>query len=101
MKQQKQNKTFGFSKPKKGVKRYSTFLKYSSLSTEMIVTLLICAYGGKYCDDILETSGPYFTIGFLLFGVFASLVILINGLKKISNKKGEKIKKKGKPDIFS
>lgn len=89
------------SKPVKGMEKYSTFLRYSSLSTEMIVTMLICAYAGRYLDNIIKANGPYCTIGFLLFGTFASLVILINGLKKISNKKGEILKKKGKDDGFS
>ncbi|NLR89705.1 AtpZ/AtpI family protein [Flammeovirga sp. SR4] len=66
----------------------------------MIVTLLICAYGGKYLDSYLDTNQPYFTIGLLLFGVFASLVILINGLRKISKKNDSVVKKKGKDDNF-
>ncbi|AZQ60710.1 AtpZ/AtpI family protein [Flammeovirga pectinis] len=100
MKQQKQNKSNFSEKASKASKKYSTFLKYTSVSTEMIVTLLICAYVGKYLDEYLKTEVPYFTIGFLLFGVFASLYILINGLRKISQKKGQNIKKKGKDDGF-
>ncbi|MBB6462031.1 AtpZ/AtpI family protein [Flammeovirga kamogawensis] len=100
MKQQKHNKSEFSEKASKAAKKYSTFLKYSSVSTEMIVTLLVCAYIGKYLDEYLKTNGPYFTIGFLLFGVFASLFILINGLRKISRKKEQNIKKKGKDDGF-
>ncbi|OHX66810.1 AtpZ/AtpI family protein [Flammeovirga pacifica] len=79
---------------KKKANKYSTFVKYSSVSTEMIVTLLICAYGGKFLDEYFSTSGPYFTIGFLLFGVFASLFILIKGLQKISKKGPDNEKKR-------
>ncbi|WP_044203138.1 AtpZ/AtpI family protein [Flammeovirga sp. OC4] len=101
MKQHKEEHSDDTSKPKKAIEKYSTFLRYTSLSTEMIVTMLICAYSGRYLDNIIKANGPYCTIGFLLFGTFASLVILINGLKKISNKKGEILKKKGKHDNFS
>ncbi|ANQ50000.1 AtpZ/AtpI family protein [Flammeovirga yaeyamensis] len=82
------------SDEKKYSKKYSTFIKYSSVSTEMIVTLLICAFGGKYLDEYFETKGPYFTIGLLLFGVFASLYILIKGLQKISKKGPDNEKKR-------
>lgn len=84
----KQNNSSELSKPKKkAIEKYSAFVKYSSLSTQMIVTLVICAYGGRYLDGVVETNGPYFTIGFLLFGLFASLVILYNGLREITKKK--------------
>lgn len=87
MKQQKQNNSSEIPKSKKVVEKYSTFIKYSSLSTQMIVTLVICAYGGRYLDNVTEANGPYFTIGFLLFGLFASLMILYNGLREITKKK--------------
>ncbi|MEH0157500.1 AtpZ/AtpI family protein [Limibacter armeniacum] len=70
---------------KKGLGKFNNYIRYISLSTEMIGAMLLCAWLGRMLDQWQETDKPYFTIGFLLFGVFSSLMLLIKGLKKISD----------------
>lgn len=75
---------------KKGIKKFSAFLPYISLSSEMTVTMLACAWLGRYLDEKTGMEKPYFTLGLLLFGLFSSIVLLIKGLGKISKNNQDK-----------
>lgn len=70
-------------------KRLDAMLKYTTLSTEMIGAILLPALLGDWLDDYFSTSKPYFTLGLTLFGVFASMMLLLLGLKKINKGNGK------------
>ncbi|GAA4849538.1 AtpZ/AtpI family protein [Algivirga pacifica] len=74
---------------KKQVKRYNLFMRYISVSMEMIVTLLLCAWAGRALDDWQQTDKPYYTIGLTLFGLFASMYQLLKGLSNINRDKNK------------
>ena len=58
------------------------YLRYSSMGVQMIVTLLLSTWAGVSLDEYYTLQTPWFTVGFLLFGVFASMYIMI---KKVMN----------------
>ena len=67
-------------KPKK--QQFNNFLKFSSLGIQMLATILVFAFCGKWLDGYFETSKPYFTVGLSLFGVTAAMVYFVRQIKK-------------------
>ncbi|GAB4187463.1 MAG: hypothetical protein OHK0057_04870 [Thermoflexibacter sp.] len=61
---------------------YNAFIKYSSLASQMVVTLLIAAWGGRKLDEWLETSKPYMTMVCMLWAIIGTIVWLIKSLNK-------------------
>ena len=65
--------------PKKSVDGY---VKYSGLAFQMILPILIGAYGGIKLDEVLDLQFPVFTVVLSILGVVASIYLLIKGLTK-------------------
>lgn len=57
-----------------------SFLRYSSLALQMILTMLVFVAGGYYLDKWLQTSFPWFTLFLTLAGVAGSLY---NAIRKL------------------
>lgn len=74
------------SKPKQA---FNAFIRYSAIGTEMLGAILLCAWLGSWIDEKTHTSQPYWTLAFMLFGVFASMVLLIKNLKKLERKNNQ------------
>ncbi len=46
----------------------------------MAIFITGCAFLGRYIDNKVETSKPFFTIGFSLFAVIGSVYLIIKRL---------------------
>ena len=60
------------------------FVKFSSLSIQMIVLIGGGAWGGSALDQKVQNEKPYFTILFSLLGIGASLYFVIREASKMS-----------------
>ena len=63
-------------------KQLNSYIKYSSLATQMAVIIIVGAYSGKYLDSKSITTDSFYTIIFSLLSVFLSLYYV---LKKINH----------------
>jgi uncharacterized membrane protein YfcA len=52
---------------------------------QMGVVIFVCAYIGKKLDAKFNTQTAWFTLGFILFGIFASLYLLLKQIRDIDN----------------
>lgn len=67
--------------------RGSPLRKWAALSgigLQMGATIFVCAWGGKKLDRYFGMEKSWFTIGLVLFGVFASLFVLMRQLKHLN-----------------
>ncbi len=67
--------------PKNQLRRWAAL---SGIGIQMGATIFVCAWGGKQLDQYFQTQKNWFTIGLTLFGVAASLFILIKELKYLN-----------------
>ncbi|MEB3347717.1 AtpZ/AtpI family protein [Aquimarina gracilis] len=61
--------------------------KYAALSGiafQMGATIFLCAYAGKKLDAYYELEKQWFTMGLVLFGVTASIYVVIKQLNRIN-----------------
>lgn len=58
-------------------KRISKFARFSSLGIQMGVIIALFTWLGTFLDDKYLTKTPWWTIGLSLFGVIASLTLVI------------------------
>lgn len=56
----------------------------SGIGFQMGATIFICAWIGKKLDERYPSEKNWFTIGLVLFGVFASLYIVLKQLKNLN-----------------
>jgi F0F1-type ATP synthase assembly protein I len=56
----------------------------SGIGFQMGATIFVCAWIGKKLDERFPSNKNWFTIGLVLFGVFASLYIVLKQLKNIN-----------------
>jgi len=49
----------------------------------MGVIMFVCAYLGKELDEYFTTETAWFTIGFVLFGIFSSIYLLLKQIKNL------------------
>jgi len=56
----------------------------SGIGIQMGATIFVCAWIGKKLDERFPSNKNWFTIGLVLFGVFASLYIVLKQLKNIN-----------------
>jgi uncharacterized membrane protein YfcA len=56
----------------------------SGIGFQMGATIFACAWIGKKLDERFPSNKNWFTIGLVLFGVFASLYIVLMQLKNIN-----------------
>lgn len=62
------------------------FARLSGIAFQMGGTIFVCAYLGKRLDDYYNNEKKWFTMGFVLFGVTASLYLVIKQLNRINEK---------------
>lgn len=68
--------------PPSGLKKWAVL---SGIGFQMGATIFVCAWIGKKLDSKYNPSEKdWFTIGFVLFGVFASLYIVLKQLKNLN-----------------
>jgi F0F1-type ATP synthase assembly protein I len=61
----------------------SKWVALSGAGFQMAITIIGSAFIGKKLDDYYLTQKPWFTLGFVLFGIFASLYLLIKQIKNL------------------
>lgn len=71
----------------KKIKQPSSFLRYSSLGVELVVTLCVAAWLGRWLDEKYNVEKGLFTIFLLVFAVIGSMYRLIKSLMNGQNKK--------------
>ena len=76
-------------KQKKTKLNYSDYAKYSSIAFQMLVTIVLFAFGGFKLDEWLNIKFPVFTIILSLAGVGVSIYYAIKDFLKITNKDGQ------------
>ncbi|EGD33889.1 MULTISPECIES: AtpZ/AtpI family protein [unclassified Capnocytophaga] len=64
-------------------KKLNNWVKFSQLGIQMAVTIGICAYCGNWLDQKYPTIAPWGTVGGGLFGVFASLYLVIKQVNQM------------------
>ena len=68
-------------------RQFKAYINYSSMGIQMIASILTCAWIGNYLDEYFQTDKAYITLFMMLFGVMASIILLIRGIKRINNSK--------------
>jgi ATP synthase protein I len=58
------------------------YLKYSGLGFQMIVVLVLAAWGGQALDEKAGNTNPWWTIGLMLLGVISSMYMIIKSVIK-------------------
>ncbi len=65
-------------------RRLRNWAMLSGIGFQMGATIFVCAWIGKKLDERFPSNKNWFTIGLVLFGVFASLYIVLKQLKNIN-----------------
>jgi ATP synthase protein I len=71
--------------PKKNhdkTKNTRAYLRYSGLAFQLIATILVFVYLGRWIDQSMGNSTPWFTLLLALLAVVGSMYRLIKGLTK-------------------
>ena len=68
-------------------KGLNKFARFSALGIQMGVIIALFTWLGTWLDDKYHTSTPWWTIGLSLFGVTASLILVIREVIKMGNEK--------------
>jgi len=71
------------------MKKNSSFARFSTLGIQMGLLVAGCAWLGDYLDQKHENTRPWWTLFFMLFGVFAGLTLIIREALKSTNKDDE------------
>jgi F0F1-type ATP synthase assembly protein I len=71
-------------KPKKKNSRLKNWAILSGIGFQMGATIFVCAWIGKKLDEKYPMEKNWFTIGFVLFGVFASLYVVLKQVKYLN-----------------
>jgi F0F1-type ATP synthase assembly protein I len=69
--------------PSNSKKNQSKFVRFSSLGIQMGAIIALFTWLGTYLDKIYINQTPWWTIGLSLFGVIASLAIVIRDVIKM------------------
>ena len=67
--------------PKSRLKNWAVL---SGIAFQMGATIFLCAWGGKKLDEYYETEKNSFTIGLVLFGLMASIYLVLKQLKRLN-----------------
>ncbi len=70
--------------PKKPLKTYSTFLRFSTVAIQMGVVIAVFTYAGKYLDEKFPVYPHLFTVVLSLFGIGGSLYMVIREVMQMS-----------------
>ncbi|HET7360549.1 MAG TPA: AtpZ/AtpI family protein [Salinimicrobium sp.] len=71
-------------KKEKKNSRLKNWTILSGIGFQMGATIFICAWIGKELDERYPMEKNWFTIGFVLFGVAASLYVVLKQLKSFN-----------------
>jgi hypothetical protein len=63
-------------------KQLNTYIKYSGVATQMIVTMCLAAWGGMKLDEHFGVKSHLITVFLLLFSVIASIYFVIQSLTR-------------------
>ena len=69
-------------KRSKKKRQLNSYIRYSSLTTHMVVIIILGAFFGDYLDGKNDSETPTYTVFFSLASVFISIYYV---LKKITN----------------
>lgn len=69
---------------KKNSSGLQKWARLSGIAIQMGATIFVCAWIGKKLDERYSTGKNWFTIGFVLFGVFASIYLVIKQLNDLN-----------------
>lgn len=58
---------------------------FTGIAFQMGATIFICAWIGKKLDEKYPMNKNWFTIGFVLFGLVASVYVVLKQLKRYNN----------------
>lgn len=81
MTEEKSDKKEKPPKKQSGLKKWAVL---SGIGFQMGATIFICAWAGKKLDERYPHEKNWFTIGFVLFGVFASLYVVLKQVKQLN-----------------
>ena len=76
MKKEKEDKN-----KKNQLKNWAVF---TGIAFQMGATIFICAWLGKKLDERYPSNKNWFTIGFVLFGIVASVYVVLKQLKRFN-----------------
>lgn len=79
MKEEKENSN---NNKKSQLKNWAVF---SGIAFQMGATIFVCAWIGKKLDERYPMEKNWFTLGFVLFGLVASVYIVLKQLKRYNN----------------
>jgi uncharacterized membrane protein YfcA len=68
----------------RGKKTFNKYIALTGIAFQMGATIFLCAYAGKKLDAYYELDKKWFTMGFILFGVTASIYLVIKQLNRIN-----------------
>ncbi|MGI0106077.1 AtpZ/AtpI family protein [Salinimicrobium sp. WS361] len=58
---------------------------FTGIAFQMGATIFLCAWIGKKLDERYPMEKNWFTIGFVLFGLVASVYVVLKQLKRYNN----------------
>ena len=58
---------------------------FTGIAFQMGATIFICAWIGKKLDERYPMEKNWFTLGFVLFGLVASVYVVLQQLKRYNN----------------
>lgn len=58
---------------------------FTGIAFQMGATIFVCAWIGKELDERYSGEKKWFTIGFVLFGLVASVYVVLQQLKRFNN----------------
>lgn len=58
---------------------------FSGIAFQMGATIFVCAWLGKKLDEQYPSNKNWFTIGFVLFGLVASVYVVLKQLKRYND----------------
>ena len=69
---------------KKPTNRLKNWAVFSGIAVQMGGTIFLCAWGGKKLDEYYGNEKNWFTIGLVLFGLVASIYLVLKQLKRLN-----------------
>lgn len=74
-------------KPTKKKKQLNTYIRYSTLSSQMVAIIFVGIFFGDFLDKKYQTQTPVYTLALSLLSIFSALYYV---LKKILNQNDKK-----------
>jgi len=68
-------------------KQLNSYVKYSSLTTQMAIIIIAGVFSGDFLDDYHQTKTPIYTITLSLISIFLALYYILNKIINHNEKK--------------